>query len=61
MGFNMEKAFEEQESVSYQTEASSPPIMICVHSVTESAKNFFTLTEEEKEAAGICDYKNYPE
>ena len=58
-GFYMEKAYEIQESGSSETESSSRPILRLAQDVSKWAKTFFTLTEEEKEAAGICDYKKY--
>jgi len=42
-----------------QTVTNSKPMVKLAQGVSEWAKYFFTLTEEEKVAAGISDYKNY--
>ncbi|MBW6474605.1 MAG: hypothetical protein K0B14_15870 [Anaerolineaceae bacterium] len=55
----MDKAVEQQVGGSSQTESKTQPIVRWAQDVSEWAKNFFTLTEEEKDAAGISDYKNY--
>jgi hypothetical protein len=55
----MDKAVEQQVGRSSQTESKTQPIVRWAQDVSEWAKTFFTLTEEEKDAAGICDYKNY--
>ncbi len=54
----MDKAIDQQVSRSSQTVSKTQPIVKWAQDVSEWAKTFFTLTEEEKEAAGICDYKN---
>jgi hypothetical protein len=54
----MEEAIEEQAYGSSETASSSQPIVKLAQRVSEWTKHFFTLTEEEKHAAGICDYKN---
>lgn len=54
----MEKAVDQQVSRSSQTVSKTQPIVRWAQDVSEWAKTFFTLTEEEKDAAGICDYKN---
>lgn len=53
----MEKAIEEQEYGSSETASNSQPIVKLAQRVSEWTKHFFTLTEEEKHAAGICVYK----
>ena len=55
----MEKAVDQQVSRSGQTMSNTQPIVKWAQDVSEWAKTFFTLTEEEKDAAGISDYKNY--
>ena len=54
----MEQAFEEQEYGSSETTSRSQPIAKLAQRVSEWTRNFFTLTEEEKHAAGISDYKD---
>jgi hypothetical protein len=55
----MEKAMEEQQEYGLSEKASgSQPIVKLAKRVSEWTKYFFTLTEEEKAAAGIRDYKN---
>lgn len=54
----MEQAFEEQEYGSSETASSSQPILKWAQDVSEWAKVFFTLTEDEKRSAGIYDYKD---
>jgi hypothetical protein len=54
----MDKAVEQQVGRSSQTVSKSQPIVKWAQDVSEWAKTFFTLTEEEKDAAGIFDYKN---
>jgi hypothetical protein len=59
MEIKMEKAVDQQVSRSGQTMSNTQPIVKWAQDVSEWAKTFFTLTEEEKDAAGISDYKNY--
>jgi len=53
----MDKAIEEQEYGSNETASNSQPIVKLAQRVSEWTKHFLTLTEEEKQAAGICVYK----
>jgi hypothetical protein len=55
----MDQAVDQQVSRSSQTVSKTQPIVEWAQDVSEWAKTFFTLTEEEKEAAGICDDKKY--
>ena len=55
----MEKAVDQQVSRSSQTVSKTQPIVEWAQDVSVWAKTFFTLTDEEKKAAGICDYKDY--
>jgi len=55
----MDKAAEQQLSRSSQTASKTQPIVKWAQDVSEWAKTFFIFTEEEKKAAGICDYKDY--
>jgi hypothetical protein len=55
----MEKAVDQDVSRSNQTMSKTQPIVKWAQDVSEWAKIFFTLTEEEKYAAGISDYKNH--
>jgi len=54
----MDKTVEGQASVSNQSAQKTQPVLKLAQDVSEWAKEFFTLTEEEKKAAGIRDYKN---
>jgi hypothetical protein len=54
----MEKAVDQDVSRSNQTMLKTQPIVKWAQDVSEWAKTFFTLSEEEKVSAGICDYKN---
>jgi hypothetical protein len=54
----MDKTVEGQASVSNQSAQKNQPVLKLAQDVSEWAKEFFTLTEEEKKAAGIRDYKN---
>lgn len=54
----MDKTVEGQVSVSNQTAPKTQPVLKLAQDVSEWTKEFFTLTEEEKDAAGIRDYKN---
>ncbi|MDT8382645.1 MAG: hypothetical protein RQ728_10385 [Brevefilum sp.] len=54
----MAKAVEQQESGSSQKVSKTQPAVKWAQDVSQWAKTFFTLTEEEKDAAGIRDYKN---
>lgn len=54
----MDKAVEGQVSESSQTGSKTQPVVKWAQDISEWAKTFFMLTEEEKDAAGICDYKN---
>ena len=53
----MEEAMEEQEYGLSEPASSSQPIVKLAQRVSEWTKYLFTLTEEEKVAAGIGDYK----
>jgi len=54
----MKQSIKKQGSTANQTVTNTQPIVKLAQSVSEWAKHFFTLTEEEKEAAGIYDYKS---
>ena len=54
----MDNAVEQQKSRSSQTVSKIQPIVKWAQDISEWAKNFFTFTDKEKKAAGICDYKN---
>lgn len=54
----MDKAVEQQVSDSKQKVSKTQPVVKLAKDISQWAKTFFTLTEEEKDAAGICDYKN---
>lgn len=56
----MDKALEQQAPRSSQTELKTQPVVKWAEDISKWAKTFFTLTEEEKDAAGICDYKQDP-
>jgi hypothetical protein len=55
----MDKAVEQQVSRASQTVSKIQPVVKWAQDVSEWAQTFFTLTEEEKKAAGICDYKDF--
>lgn len=55
----MDKAIEQQESGSNQSVSKTQPVARWAQDISKRVKTFFTLTEEEKDAAGISDYKNY--
>jgi len=55
----MDQSIHQQDSEANHTVTNSKPMVKLAQSVSEWAKYFFTLTEEEKVAAGISDYKNY--
>lgn len=55
----MDNAVEQQESRSSQIVSKTQPVVKWAQEISEWAKTIFTLTEEEKKAAGICDYKDY--
>lgn len=53
----MDKAVEQEVSTSRQTISNKKPVVKLARNISEWTKTFFTLSEEEKDAAGICDYK----
>jgi len=53
----MDMSVEQQASGSSQKVSKAQPVVKWAQDVSQWAKTFFTLTEEEKNAAGICDYK----
>jgi hypothetical protein len=53
----MEQSINHQDSESGQSATQSQPIVKLAQRVSEWTKQFFTLTEEEKNEAGICGYK----
>ncbi len=53
----MDMAVKQQASGSSQKVSKAQPVVKRAQDVSQWAKTFFTLTEEEKNAAGICDYK----
>jgi hypothetical protein len=53
----MEEETEEQMYGSGETASSAQPIEKLAQRVSEWARIFFTLSEEDKHAAGIRDYK----
>jgi len=56
----MYKAVEQQVSGSSQSVSKIQPVAKLTQDISEWAKTLFTLTEEEKDAAGIRDYKEDP-
>lgn len=50
----MEQSINKQNSEAKQTVTDTQLVVKFTKSVPEWAKHFFTLTEEEKVAAGIC-------
>ncbi len=55
----MDNAVEQPISESSQKASKTQPVMKLAQDISQWAKTFFTLTDEEKDAAGIVDYKNY--
>ncbi len=53
----MEQSINNREAETDQTVTNLQPVVKLAQRVSEWTKHFFTLTEEEKDAAGICDYK----
>jgi len=53
----MDKAVDQQASGSSQRASKTQPAVKWAQDVSQWAKTFFKMTEEEKNAAGICDYK----
>jgi len=53
----MEQSIDKQESEVNQSVTHSQPVVNLAQRVSEWTRYFFTLTQKEKDAAGICDYK----
>ena len=58
MGIKMEEATEVREYGSYEAAPSSQPIVKLAQRVSDWTRQFFTLIEDDKNAAGIRDYKD---
>lgn len=56
----MDKAVEQQASGSSQRVLKTQPVAKLAYEISKWAKTLLTLTKEEKDAAGIRDYKEDP-